>query len=442
MRSSWTLPVAAAAVVAGAALVGPAGLAQADSGLGPVEQISAPGIASGDPVAVAGTGGNAWVAFTSRSTNQSVQVAQRRGGVGWSAPVVLSTPGIDASDPVLAGNASGTACVAWTEDSWAQSRVAVACHDGNALANSPEWSASTFLGPLSARVDSLALHVDDDGNAVLAMVGVSPDLASAGLHVATRDDGVWSSTTTVDHVRSNNDSLRDPQVVRAASGRAAVLWLRNESLVVSLRGADAMWGASEIAHAGAVDTAALSAAGGGIIAAWHADAQLWSADLTDVSSPPRRMPTDAVVDHLWVGATDEGDSVMVTVDEGGALRVHATTSDDSSAPVAVLASAVQRLWLEATDDGVQLAVESSDGGMEFIRVRFSPVPVVTERLTVELPDVAAHAVAIADPRSLIVWVSDGSPEEVRAARTSATRTDSSPSRPTPLTLADRLGGLR
>lgn len=441
MRSSWTLPVAAAAVVAGAALVGPAGLAQADSGLGPVEQISAPGIASGDPVAVAGTGGNAWVAFSSRSTNQSVQVAQRRGGVGWSAPVVLSTPGVDASDPVLAGNASGTACVAWIEDSWAQSRVAVACHDESALANSPAWSASTFLGPLSARVDSLALHVDDDGNAVLAMVGVSPDLASAGLHVATRDDGVWSATTTVDHVRSDNDSLRDPQVVRAASGRAAVLWLRNESLVVSLRDVDSMWGASEVAHAGAVDTAALSAAGGGIIAAWHADAQLWSADLTDPSSQPRRMPTDAVVDHLWVSTTDEGDSVMVTVDDGGALRVHATASDDSSAPVA-LASAAQRLWLEATDDGLQLAVESAGGGVEFIRVRFAPVPVVTERLTVELPDVAAHAVAIADPRSLIVWVSDGSPEEVRAARTAATRTDSPASRPTPLTLADRLGGLR
>ncbi|MEK9664289.1 MAG: hypothetical protein VW082_06685 [Candidatus Nanopelagicales bacterium] len=399
-----------------AGLVAVPGIASADLGLGPVEQVSAPGIASGTPRIAAGADGQAWAAFTavdSSTGEMTVQVTERRGELNWSAPTVLSRRGADASAPTIAANDHGDACVSWVEESWAHRRLQVSCH------TSTGWATATALGPLAARIDKVALSVADSGNAVVAFTATSATLSAELLHVARTTGGRWSTSSAIDVADLEVDSIRDVHVAITGDDVAGVVWRRDASVLSSTAGPTDVWTPAEVEYAGEATAVAAGSVDDRLVAAWAADDAVTFNEL----GPPSRAPTSAT----W--SADVETLALVPLDSG--VVVFAVDAEGYARAMAVDASgAASRLDLGAASAGLVLR---RSGSMIDVALLDDSLGIVLTTLVADgfpsLGDMEAVSadrsadVVLSDSQALLVWVDEESPSSVRAAPTVDDRPD-------------------
>ena len=411
MRSPLTLALGAG-LVAGLVVV-PAG-AWADTGIGEVEQVSAPGIASDDAVLAADSAGHAWAAFTAvdaATGSISVQVSERRGALGWAAPTVLSRHGVDARAPHIASNDQGDVCVTWVEESWAHERLQTACHLG------AEWTESVALGPLAARIESATLAVADSGDAAVAFTALSPDLSTQMVHAAWASEGRWSASSAVDVTSVAEDSLSDVQIAHGAEGEALVVWRRDDAVLSSRRTESAMWSPAHLQYAGAASSVAAGGADGRMMAAWAADGKLSLIELGAVGATPQTVPWDTDVIQLQVvPLADSSGAVLLATDSDGQLGA-VTMGEAGSGGRTDIGAAARGFAVRLDDDGVHVALSDDSAGVSLARVDVSgAIPALDEtRVVVTQISGATSTIVLAEPRALLIWVDDALPSAIFAA---------------------------
>lgn len=407
MRAPLTLALGAGLV---AGFVAVPGIAAADVGLGPVEQVSAPGIASGTPRLAAGADGQAWAAFTAvdASTGETtVQVAERRGELGWSAPTILSRRGADASAPSIAANDLGDVCVTWVEESWAHQRLQASCYTGT------DWATATSMGPLAARIDEVALSVADSGDAVVAFTVISTDLTSVLLHAAHSAEGRWSTSSAIDVAAAEVDSISDVHVAITDDDVAAVVWRRDESVLSSTVGPTGVWAPAQIEYAGAATAAATGSTSDRAVAAWAADGTVTISELGPDPAIPTTVSWSADVTRLALVPLDSG-AVLFAIDSDGFVRAMAVDADGAASRLDV-GAASQGLVLRGAGTSVDVALLDDSVGIALTTLIADGFPSVDEMVVVS-PDSAAE-VAFSDSQALLMWVDSDTPASVLAAPT-------------------------
>ncbi len=407
MRLPLSLALGAGLV---AGLVAVPGIAAADLGLGPAEQVSAPGISSGTPRLAAGADGQAWAAFTAvdASTGKStVQVAERRGELGWSAPTILSRRGVDANAPTIAANNVGDVCVTWVEESWAHQRLQASCHAG------ADWTAATSMGPLAARIDEVALSVADSGNAVVAFTVVSTNLSSVLLHAAHSAEGRWSTSSAIDVAAAEVDAIGDVHVALTDDDVAGVVWRRDERVLSSTVGPTGVWAPAEVEYAGSATAIATGSTADRAVVAWAADGEVTMMDLGPNPAAPTTVSWSADLTRLALVPVDSG-AVLFATDSDGFVRAMAVDTEGVASPLD-LGAASQGLVLRGSGTFIDVALLDDSNGIALTTLFASAFPFVDGMSVVSLDSSAE--VAFSDSQALIMWVDGDSPASVLAAPT-------------------------
>ena len=399
-----------------AGLVAVPGLAAADLGLGPVEQVSAPGIPSGTPRIAAGADGQAWAAFTSvdSSTGETtVQVTERRGALGWAAPTILSRRGVEASAPTVAANGQGDACVSWVEESWAHRRLQVSCH------TSTGWASATALGPLAARIDEVALVVADSGDAVVAFTAVSAGLSAELLHAARSTGGRWSTSSAIDVANLELDSIRDVHVAITGDDVAGVVWCRDASVLSSTAGPSDVWTPTEVEYAGEATAVAAGSIDDRLVVAWAADNAVAFNELGPASRAPTSATLSADVEKLALVPLESG-VVVFALDTEGYARAMAVDASGAASRLD-LGAASAGLVLSRSGSGIDVALLDDNFGVVLTTLMVDGFPSLGDMEAVST-DRSAE-VALSNSQAHLVWVDEESPSSVRAASTVDDRPD-------------------
>lgn len=383
------------------------GIAAADVEVGPIEQVSAPGIASTAPVLATAADGHAWAAFTAIdpvTDTETVQVAERRNDLGWSAPTVLSGRTADAGEPTISSNSQGDVCVAWVEESWAHQRLHASCVvDG-------VWSDSTPLGPLATRIENVDLDVAESGRAVIAFSTVSTDLSSVLLHAAYADSGQWGTSSTLDVVGTSQDDVADVRVLQGEGDAAAVVWRNDDAVLSSLRQSTGVWSAPVLEYAGSATTLAGGSRDGRMIAAWWADGSAWITDVAE-DHTPRSVPASEALTNLSVVVNDDG-IVLLGQDPSANLRAIAVDAEGRSAGIDLGIASAGHV-AAPSKSGFDVALLDDSSAITFSHVTLGTIPFVSDSQSLISEDDVV--VTWSDSRPLIVWVDSGPPTAVLAA---------------------------
>lgn len=175
----------------------------------------------------------AWSRFD--GAHYRVQVASRTAGGRWSAPAALSPPGADAGDPQVAAGASGAAAV-WRQWDVGYERIMASTRPVGAA-----WSSAEAVSPeaQNAHEPDVALHPDGTATAVWARW----DGGNERVLTASRTpSGAWSTPTKLS--RAGEDA-EWPEIVAGADGRETAVWVQSngfsEQPVAAIRMPGGTW---------------------------------------------------------------------------------------------------------------------------------------------------------------------------------------------------------